>query len=180
MAIGVIKGNQVGKNRDGDKTVRILQVELIEGEDVRSIELFTDSDFNPANGTRICIIDVSSSYQIGTCVSDGLTPEVLPGEKEIYSTDNPVTTKKARAKFGTDGIITLNQGTDFAVRYSKLESEFNKLKTSFNDLLAEYKLHTHPYVDTPVGPSDTSATTSTQIDNASDITLTKVATVKLP
>jgi hypothetical protein len=178
--IGVITGRRVGKNRDGDKDVLILQVELLQGEDTRSIELFTDSDFNPANGTRICVIDASSSYQIGTCVSDGLTPEVDPGEKEIYSTDNPVTQKKARAKFGTDGIITLNKGTDFAVRYSKLESEFNKLKTSFNNLLTEYKLHTHPYVDTPIGPSTTSPYASTQIANASDITLTKVDTVMLP
>lgn len=133
--IGTITGRQISKNRDGDKDVLILQVELIDGEDTRSIELFTDSDFNPANGTRICITDVSSSYQIGTCVSDGLTPEVEAGEKEIYSTDNPVTQKKARMYLNKDGEIILNQGAKSAINHPDTVTALNTFLIALNSQL---------------------------------------------
>ena len=74
--IGIIKGRRIGKNRDGDKNVLLLQVEIIENEDARTIEIFSSGDFNPANGTRVYICDVTDSYQIAVATSDGLTPEV--------------------------------------------------------------------------------------------------------
>jgi len=114
--VGIVTGRRIGKNRDGDKNVLILQVELITGEDTRSIEIFSSADFNPANGTRVYICDVSDSYQVAVATSDGLTPEVEPGEVEIYSTDNPVTAKQARIYLNKDGEIVLNQGTKLAAR----------------------------------------------------------------
>ncbi|MGL4368668.1 MAG: hypothetical protein ACRCUT_03210, partial [Spirochaetota bacterium] len=136
--VGIITGRKVSKNRDGDVQRIILQVELIPGEDVRSIELFSQSgeDTNPANGCRANIIDVSDSYQIAVGVTDDLAPEVSAGEKEIYSTDSPVTQKKARIKLGSDGIVTINQGSDFAVKY-------NELLTAFNQLKSDFDAHTH-------------------------------------
>lgn len=135
MTIGTVTGRRIGKNRDGDKDVLILQVELLQGEDTRSIELFTDNDFNPANGTRIFVADVSSSYQIGVCVSDGLTPEVEAGEKEFYSTDNPVTAKQARIYLNKDGEIILNQGTKSAVNYIDTVNALNTFLTALNGQL---------------------------------------------
>lgn len=134
--IGVITGRKISRNRDGDKNVLILQVELIEGEDTRSIELFSSSDFNPANGTRVYICDVTDSYQIAVATSDGLTPEVEPGEIEIYSTDNPVTAKQARIYLNTDGEIILNQGTKSSVNYADLNTQLQLLVTAINAALA--------------------------------------------
>lgn len=167
--IGIVTGRRIDKNRDGDKNVLILQVELIEGEDVRSIEIFSSSDFNPANGTRVYICDVSDSYQVAVATSDGLAPESDPGEIEIYSTDNPVTAKQARIYLNKDGEIILNQGSDFAVRFSALETAFNQFKS-------DYDAHTHPYVDTPVGPSTTSATTP----STADISGAKIEEILVP
>ena len=138
MAIGIVTGRRISKNRDGDKDVLILQVSLIDGEDTRSIEIFSSADFNPANGTRVYICNVSDSYQVAVATSDGLAPEVEPGEVEIYSTDNPVTAKQARIYLNKDGEIIMNQGTDFAVRFSALETAFNQLKSDFDT-------HTHAY-----------------------------------
>lgn len=167
--VGIVTGRRIDKNRDGDKNVLILQVELIEGEDVRSIEIFSSSDFNPANGTRVYICDVSDSYQVAVATSDGLAPESDPGEIEIYSTDNPVTAKQARIYLNKDGEIILNQGSDFAVRFSALETAFNQLKS-------DYDAHTHPYVDTPVGPSTTSATAP----STADISGAKIEEILVP
>lgn len=169
--IGIITGRAIKINRDGDSQRLIMQVELITDEDVRSIELVTQAgeDTNPANGCRVCILDISDGFQVGVGVTDFLTPEVEPGEKEFYSTDNPVTSKLARIKLNKDSEIILNQGTDFAVRYSKLEEAFNQLK-------ADFDAHTHPYVDTPIGPSTTSATAP----STADITGAKVEDILLP
>ena len=136
MAIGIVTGRRIGKNRDGDKDVLILQVSLIENEDTRSIEIFSSSDFNPANGTRVYICNVSDSYQIAVATSDGITPESEPGEVEIYSTDNPVTAKQARIYLNKDGEIILNQGTKSAVNYVDLNTQLQLLVTAINSALA--------------------------------------------
>lgn len=167
--IGVVTGRRVSKNRDGDKPVLILQVSLIDGEDTRSIEIFSSSDFNPANGTRVYICNVSDSYQIAVATSDGLTPESEPGEIEIYSTDNPVTSKQASIKLDKDAKIIMNEGADFAVRFSALETAFNELQTQYN-------AHTHPYINV-AAPATTSATAAQSIG---DISLSKIDEVLVP
>jgi hypothetical protein len=134
--IGVVTGRRIGKNRDGDKSVLILQVSLIDGEDTRSIEIFSSGDFNPANGTRVYICNVSDSYQVAVATSDGLTPECDPGEFEWYSTDNPVTQKKARIKGNKDGEIIMNQGTKSAVNFLDLNTQLQLLVTAINAALA--------------------------------------------
>lgn len=133
--VGIVRGRRIGKNRDGDKNVLILQVEIIDGEDTRSIEIFSSGDFNPANGTRVYICDVTDSYQIAVATSDGLTPEVEPGEIEIYSTDNPVTAKQARIYLNTDGEIILNQGTKSAFNYPDTVTALNTFLTALNGQL---------------------------------------------
>ncbi len=136
--IGKVTGFKIAKNMEGDSDRLILQVETLEGEDVRSIELFNQAgeDTNPANGCRIYIIDASSRYQIGVAVSDDLTPECEPGEKEFYSTDNPVTTKLARIKLNKDSEIIMNEGLKSAVSYAELNTALQLMVTAFNSALA--------------------------------------------
>ena len=167
--IGKVTGYKIGKNRDGDKNRIILQVELIAGEDVRSIELIPGAgvDVNPALGCRVVLSDVSSSYQVTGAVTDDLTPECDPGEKEIYSTDSPVTQKLAKIKLNKDSEIVMNDGADFAVRYSALETAFNQLKMDFD-------AHVHGGVAT--GSGSTGATTP----STADITGAKVEDIKVP
>lgn len=167
--IGVVTGRRISRNRDGDKNVLILQVSLIDGEDTRSIELFSSSDFNPANGTRVYICNVSDSYQVAVATSDGLAPEVEPGEVEFYSTDNPVTAKQARIYLNKDGEIILNQGTDFAVRFSALETAFNQLKSDFD-------LHTHDYNPGP----GSSTPTAPPVASTADISGAKIEEILVP
>jgi hypothetical protein len=155
MALGIITGRRIGKNRDGNQDRVILQVE-ISADDVQTVELFTQAgeDTNPADGCRVNIIPVSDSYKIGVGVSDGLTPEVDPGEKEIYSTDDPVTVKKARIKLNkdgdiiidadggaeveikNDGDIILNSGTGSALKYTELDTALQLLVVAINAALA--------------------------------------------
>ena len=167
--IGKITGRTITKPINGDKNRIILQVELMTDEDIKTVELISQAgeDTNPANGCRVNIIDITDSYQIGVGVSDDIAPSCDPGEKEFYSTDSPVTTKKARLKLDKNSIVIINNGSDFAVRYNELETAFNQLKSDFNN-------HIHAGVTT--GSGSTGATTP----STADITTAKCDTVKIP
>ena len=70
-----------------------------------------------------------------------------------------------------DGTMEIGGNQNFAVRFNELKEEFNKLKKSHNDLLGEYKTHTHtvPGVTAGSGSTTSSTTVSTQVDNDSNI-----------
>lgn len=133
--VGKVTGQRISTNRDGNKNVRLLQVEFIENEDTRTIEVFCPMDYNPANNTLVNIINVSGSYQIAIGFSDGLTPEVSQGEYEIYSTDNPVTAKQARIKLNSSGEIILNGGVKSSVNYPDTVNALNTFLTALNGQL---------------------------------------------
>lgn len=135
MAIGIITGREITKNRDGTSNRIILQVE-IETDDVKSVELLSSSgdDNNPATGCRVFVTDADTdgSYKIATAITDDLTPEVDPGEREIYSTDNPVTVKLARIKLDKLGNIELNGNADNAVSWTDLNTALQNMLTALN------------------------------------------------
>lgn len=77
----------------------------------------------------------------------------------------------------TEKLIMLNEGTDYAVLYSKLEAEFNNLKDKFNDLITSYNSHTHSGVTS--GSSSTGTPSGVAQPSTADITQCKQAAVKL-
>ena len=115
MGLGIIKGSEILKNKDSSKKRLLLQVEMVSEisdipSDVRTVELLTQAgeDTNPAKDSRVFVVEAAESYQIGISVSDDIVPEVDPGEKEIYSTDSPATTKQARIKLSSNGDIEIS------------------------------------------------------------------------
>jgi hypothetical protein len=134
--VGIIRGRKIKRNRDGDKERVILQVEILT-DDIRTVELFTQcgEDTNPADGCKVNILN-ADGYKIGVGISDGITPECKPGEKEFYSTDNPVTSKLAKIKLNKDSEIILNDGLKSAVNYQDLVVALNTFATAVNSVLA--------------------------------------------
>lgn len=116
IQIGVIKGSDVGVNRDSDGPVRLLQVELTDIEDVQTCELFTQAgdDNNPPDSAFALVLDVSDALKIVVAVSDGLEPECDQGERELYSQEDGE--KKARAKLQKDGKFVMNLGERMVAR----------------------------------------------------------------
>lgn len=136
MNLGIITGRRIGKNRDSDVDRLLLQVQMHD-EDVRTVELVSLSgeDVNPADGCRAVVVTVNG-VKLCVAITDDLTPEVDPGEREIYSTDNPATTKKARIKLGADEVVTINQGTKSAVTWEELNNVLQILVTAINGAFA--------------------------------------------
>ncbi|RPI64786.1 MAG: hypothetical protein EHM48_00045 [Planctomycetaceae bacterium] len=137
-------------------------------DDMRTVELVTQAgeDTNPANGCRVVVINVPG-YKVAVAVTDDLTPEVDPGEKEIYSTDNPATAKQARTLWDTAGNIVHNQGAKSSVTYAELDLA---LQAMINLIMA--------HVHTSAAPGN--PTTAPTAPITLDISAAESPTVKLP
>jgi len=176
MVTGIIKGASIAKNKDGDKDRLLLQVEFMP-EDVRIVELINMSgeDTYPANGCRILVVN-AGGFLAGIAITDDLLPECESGEKELYSTDNPATSKLARIKLNKSSEIILNQGTDYGVKFNELKTAFDQLKKDHDDFIAQkYNLHTHPTAAT--GPPSVTATVG--VASTADISPAKVTKVRI-
>lgn len=130
MELGIIKGAEIKKNKDGTKNRLLLQVEVIP-EDIRTVEMINQAgeDTYPAEGCRVLVVD-AKGFMAGIAITDDLEPEVEPGEKEIYSTDSPATVKKARLKLGSDGLFTIKNDIEvLAIIMSDFIDEINAIQT---------------------------------------------------
>lgn len=114
MRIGLVKGSEVGKNRDGDADVLLLQVEISEPGDDQTVEYFqaAGEDFNPPEDTTVVVVDLGEAWKIAIAADDGITPVSAEGEKEIYSSAGGV--KKAWVHLYADGKIRIENANGFA------------------------------------------------------------------
>lgn len=167
---GFITGQSIGKNRDGENDVRLLQVEITEPDDVQEVQQVTWSgeDNAPSNGDMVVIIEISETYKIAIGVNDTIIPSVATGERKIYSQDGGAV--KAYAYFKNNGNIQLNGSGDFAVRFTALETAYDELQSKWNTFAAAY---------VPGGPA-VQGLPPTAGASTGDISLSKVDTVELP
>jgi len=133
---GIVTGFEIGKNRNGSKDVVLLQVRLRDAKDIQTIELMNPAgdDSIPVNGSKVAILQVSSSYKIAIAQNDNITPIVGAGEKMIYSQAGDVI--KAFTKWLDTGIIEINGNNDFAVRFNALQSAINTFIGLLNTALS--------------------------------------------
>ena len=181
---GKVITSEIGANKDGDTSVRMLTVELTDSDDVQTIEYYDDGgrDYRPPDGAEVVVIDVSPSHRIVVAVDDIITPEVGKGELLLYSVDTAGTAKAATIYCENDGTIQINGTGDNAVRYAELETAFNGLKSDFNDLVSAFNDHEHVI---PAGTDAAGGTTTARVppDDASsssaDITSAKIDEVEV-
>jgi phage gp45-like len=178
---GKVIGNTIGPNSGGDTDVRLLIVELSDGDDIQTVEYYDDGgrDYLPPDGAEVVVLDISPSHRVAVAVDDLQDSTVLKGELELYSLDAAGTTKAAKIKLDQAGVITVGDGTDFAVRFSVLEAEFNKLVGDLNALVGIYNGHTHV---APAGGGDTAAPVAPDLalDSEAEISGAKIDEIKVP
>ncbi len=165
--IGQVIGREIKKNRDGSSDKLLLTVEITETDDIQTVELMRQAgeDTNPPDGSKVLILSVGDAWKIAVASDDGIVPSVNPGEKKLYSTNSGAI--QAFINLLADGTIEINGSTDFAVRFTALETAFNQLKSDLNS-------HVHSGV-TAGGASTMMPTTP----STADITPAKVEEVKL-
>lgn len=109
-----------------------------------------------------------------------------PGETILFSTDAEGNLL-SKLYLDKDGNFIFNDGEDFAVRYSALETAYNQLKSEVDQLITDtnqLKSHGHPVsVDPNTGTGATTAITPVipvQQPSTGDITPSKVEEIKVP
>lgn len=109
---GKIVGSSIGKNRDGTKNTRLLDVEITDPADIQTVELIgrSGAENNPPVGGRVIIAQVGSAWKIAIADDDGVEPSAGVGEKFLYSTDTAGTQVKAAIKLFNDGKILIDNG----------------------------------------------------------------------
>ncbi|MHA1287295.1 MAG: hypothetical protein ACTSPB_07815 [Candidatus Thorarchaeota archaeon] len=183
MPVGKIISSTVKKNRDGDKKVLLMEVEITDPDDLQDVELMRMAgvDSNPPANSLCFIVQSGESWKIAVAVNDNIESAAGPGEHEIYSSDGGV--KKASAYFKSDGTLILNFGNDNAVRFSELETAFNQLKADHDDLVTKFLAHIHTTTATiGLGPAVgvISPTIITDDPSTADIAPAKVESINVP
>jgi len=137
-------------------------------------------DYIPTKDCKMVQIRSTNSQESAiVCSVNKADKSLSVGEKVIYATDADGVIK-ASIHLRNSGIVEFSNGTDNAVRYSKLESEFNELKGKFNDLVTKYNAFAAAYA--PGGPATQGLPPTMQqgIASEADITLTKIEEIKVP
>lgn len=174
---GIVTGRELKKNRDSENNRLLLQVQITDADDIHTVEYMSPpgEDSNPPDGTKVLIIDAGRAYKIAFAADDNIQPSMEEGEKKLYSISDGAIA--AFINFLQSGIIELNGNSDFAVRFSELETGFNQMKTDFNNFLTTaYNVHTHPTA--PIGPISIPSLPGSA--STADISAAKVDEVKLP
>lgn len=124
-------------------------------------------DSNPIKDMAAIYADTGVKGQ--TIIIGYLNKKVLAdiGETRLFSTDKNGE-QKTYIWLKNDGTMEVGGNSDFLVRYSGLESEFNKLKDAFNQFASQYA---------PGGPSTQGLPAAISQVNA-DISLAKISELK--
>lgn len=165
-----------------------------QGVDSKNVQSAFPEDYTPENGTEAFVIQVGKDDDdmILIAIDDGILSITTSGEKRIYSVvDGEV---KASILLNKAGEIISNEGTDYAVRFSNLETEFNELKGKFNELVDLYNGHGHSTTATPgtsPNPGEISGPLKSSYPHIpplpsegdpseADITTTKIESLRVP
>jgi phage gp45-like len=155
MQIGRITGAELRTNRDSDKKVLLLTVEISEPDDLQTVELMSQAgeNYNPPEDSNAIIIELGEAWKVAIACDDGIEPtELAEGERELYSSSEGEKKAKATLKANGDIELNINQWEDFAVRFNWLNTGFEGLKTQINNFITTYNSHVHLYQAGPGPP----------------------------
>jgi len=157
-----------------DNTKRTCQLEPINGDAERkgrlqaSIELSEGIYIKPTINSYVLLSFINNQTGVITQFSEISSILITIGTSTVLI---------------EDGQITFNEGSDYAVRYSELETAYNQLKSDFDTFVSTYNSHIHITTAT-IGATPTpgvlSPTVSTGSPSTGDITGAKISEIKMP
>lgn len=136
MKIGRVITSEVAPNRDGEKPVLLLKVEISDPDDQQTVEYIQSAgdDYNPPPGVTVFISEVGEAWKIAIGADDGIEPESAAGEREIYAHLDGE--KKGRVKCKTDGIVEAgSEDLDFVAQSGKVDQIIADIMDVFTNWL---------------------------------------------
>lgn len=142
----------------------------------------TDAIFEPglyplvADGDNGLISPAINTDRLEMRTRDGVTFVAVVEDNTIE-----ITADSSSIVMATDGTITINGGSDFAVAYTDLKSAFDQLKSDFDTFVSsKYNTHTHSYLPGPGVATPTAVPIPVGTSSTADMSGAKVDKVKLP
>lgn len=174
---GIVRGYEIKKNRNGTKTILLLQVEISGPDDIQSVEYMSHAgdDHIPPEGTIVTILQAGRSWKIAIASSDdnNFTTGLSDGERKIFAPGG------AFIIWRDDGTLEVNGDADTAVAFADLVTALNNFKTSIDTAIAgAITGHTHPGVETGTSATGPGAGAAPAV--VVDISAAEVPSVKLP
>jgi len=159
---------------------RFITLEVFKGDNHKAKQYHGGGeDYNPPPNVEAIVVPINGNLADTAVLlyRDGITKIADLGEKRIYSTSADGQTFKVYVYLRNDGIIEINGASDFAVRYSELETAFNQLKSDFDALVTAYNAHAHP-AGSP--PGNTGAPLTPGNPSTADISGAKIDEILVP
>jgi hypothetical protein len=95
IQIGIVTGIEYATNREGERTVIMLQVDLGNGDtdspDIQSVQLYSRAGlvYVPPIDSAVTVVSIADNFKIAIASDDGLDPiEIEEGEQVLYSSDS--------------------------------------------------------------------------------------------
>lgn len=111
---GIVRGYEVGKNRNGTQDVLKLQCEVSGPNDIQTVEYMSHAgdDHIPVEGSIVTILQAGRAWKIAVASNDGVDFDATlnEGERKLYALGG------AFIKLADDGTIELNGNARNAAR----------------------------------------------------------------
>lgn len=158
MKIGRVISSEIAKNRDGEKNVLLLQVEISDPDDIQTVEYLQAAgvDYRPRPNTTVLVIGLGSAWQVAIAADDGIEPSAAAGEYEIYASTSGGA-KGGKLKCYPGGTVEAGAGVDWVAMAGKVLTELQAIKSHLDALKTAIDTHTHTVAIT--GPAGTTPTT---------------------
>jgi len=110
VALGRVTGYEDRTNRDGQETVRLLQVMLSDKRNVQTVQLMGSGgeEVNPPNGSIVAVLPVGEAFKVALGLNGRVALALAPGGKRVYSTNAAGDTVAAAIQLDPDGAITVS------------------------------------------------------------------------
>lgn len=105
-------------------------------------------DSNPIQNTDSIVSDTANDESSVVLGYINLNAKSKPGEKRIYATDTDGN-EVFDIYLKNDGTAEINGTGDYLVKYSGLETSFNELQSTVNDLVTAFNAHGHASFGAP-------------------------------
>lgn len=148
--IGKITGLEIGKNKDSELDVVLLQVQITEENDIQTIQLESSNlEIIPEINDFVYINKVNDSFKIANIYETKINSDgsLTNGEARLIAKQDGAI--KSFIICRVNGDVELNGNADFACR-------FNALETMVNDLNSKFDSHLHPHGEPNTGPPNSS------------------------
>lgn len=177
ISIGKIKDNP--RLKDGYRLIKYLLYGRTGSRETRQSQPF-GIDSVPPIGSNIVHADTGiTGESINLGVVDENNRKANVGEMRLFAVDENGN-QVGELYLTKDGVLRLMEGTDNAVRYSKLEVAFNELKADYNDLSLKWSTFANAYVAGGPSVQGLPPTASASSQSSADITLSKIDEINVP